>query len=217
LFEWTLLFALKKGFAINLGGGYHHAHGYGGGGFCVYSDITLSIRCLREYSSDLKKVMIIDLDAHQGNGHERDKLRFKDDDTYIVDVYNYEIYPDDEIAKRAINTPIELASGVDSEFYLHILREALEEAFSSFEPQIIYYNAGSDILKGDPLGRLDIEPSALIERDEIVFQYASSRGIPIVLMLSGGYQKSASKTIATSIHNLIQKFKKTPPSQSNFQ
>jgi histone deacetylase 11 len=197
--------AIERGYAINLGGGFHHCCGYQGGGFCAYADITLSLRYVRKYFG-VQKVMIIDLDAHQGNGHERDKLEAQDNDLYILDIYNCEIYPHDEVAKAAINLAIELHCGEEDRTYLKYLRDALNKAFSEFTPNIIFYNAGTDILEDDPLGLLKITPQGVIERDELVFRAAIERKIPIVMLLSGGYQKSNAEVIANSIANLDKKF-----------
>ncbi len=95
--------AMQKGWAINLAGGYHHACKTHGGGFCIYPDITFIVHNVRTHHG-IRKVMIIDLDAHQGNGHERDFLN--DDDVHIVDAYNPHIYPGDEYAMRGISTTI---------------------------------------------------------------------------------------------------------------
>jgi histone deacetylase 11 len=84
--------ALKHGWAVNLAGGYHHACRTHGGGFCIYPDITFIVHYMRKWHG-IQKFMIIDLDAHQGNGHERDMM--KDDDVHIVDAYNPYIYPGD--------------------------------------------------------------------------------------------------------------------------
>jgi len=86
-----------------LSGGYHHASIKSGEGFCIYPDITLLVHYLRT-RENLKKIMIIDLDAHQGNGYERDLK--DDDDTFIVDAYNHNIYPGDSDAKMAIKRDI---------------------------------------------------------------------------------------------------------------
>lgn len=88
--------ALKLKWAINLSGGYHHASYEKGGGFCVYPDISLAIHYLKSRIG-LERFMIIDLDAHQGNGHERDHINRRD--VFIVDAYNHNIYPGDEEAK----------------------------------------------------------------------------------------------------------------------
>ena len=88
--------SLKLKWAINLGGGSHHASSTTGGGLCIYPDITLTIHYLKT-RNNIKKVLIIDLDANQGNGHERDHLNRED--IYIVDAYNHNIYPGDREAK----------------------------------------------------------------------------------------------------------------------
>ncbi|XP_076094848.1 histone deacetylase 11-like isoform X2 [Mytilus galloprovincialis] len=146
--------AVEKGWAINIGGGFHHAHGEDGGGFCVYADITLAIKFLMASDPKIKKAMIIDLDAHQGNGHERDFLN--DDSVYILDIYNGAIYPRDLKAKAAIKKRANCLHHTKDEEYLEKVKSTIDEALNEFEPDIIVYNAGTDILKGDPLGNLDI-------------------------------------------------------------
>ncbi|XP_077846053.1 histone deacetylase 11 isoform X12 [Macaca mulatta] len=92
--------AVERGWAINVGGGFHHCSSDRGGGFCAYADITLAIKFLFERVEGISRATIIDLDAHQGNGHERD---FMDDKrVYIMDVYNRHIYPGDRFAKRKL-------------------------------------------------------------------------------------------------------------------
>ena len=93
--------AMQRGWAINIGGGFHHCSATRGGGFCAYADITLAIKHLflnPNAEGKPRKAMIVDLDAHQGNGHERDFM--EDDNVYIMDVYNRDIYPHDGFAKR---------------------------------------------------------------------------------------------------------------------
>jgi len=201
--------ALDRGFAINLGGGFHHCCSYQGGGFCPFADITLSLHYIRKYRPNIKNVMIIDLDAHQGNGHERDKLKFSDNNIYILDMYNKGIYPGDSEAKRAINREVKLSSGCTTDTYINELCSALEKSRieDNVSPDIIIFNAGTDILDGDPLGRLCVSAKGVIKRDELVFGYALERKIPIVMVLSGGYQKSNAAVIAQSITNLHKQFK----------
>jgi histone deacetylase 11 len=197
--------AFKKGWAINLSGGYHHASKEEGGGFCVYADITLIVHYLRKHNPMVQKFMIIDLDAHQGNGHERDFLN--DSNVFIVDMYNYKIYPNDTLAKKAIAIKGELEPGIGSEKYLGQLEFHLNEAFDQFKPDMVIYNAGTDILEGDPLGRMSVSAGGVIQRDEKVFRHALMEGAPIVMLLSGGYQKNNYEVIGRSIANLKNKFR----------
>ncbi|KAM1133398.1 hypothetical protein FF1_042644 [Malus domestica] len=194
--------AKERGWAINIGGGFHHCSGEKGGGFCVYADISLCIHFAFEWLN-ISRVMIIDLDAHQGNGHETDFAN--DSRVYILDMYNPGIYPFDYEARRYIDQKVEVASGTTTNEYLRKLDEALEVAVRSFDPELIVYNAGTDILDGDPLGQLKVSPDGITNRDEKVFSFARNRNIPIVMLTSGGYMKSSARVIANSITNLSKK------------
>ncbi|XP_072454349.1 histone deacetylase 11 isoform X2 [Notamacropus eugenii] len=192
--------AIERGWAINIGGGFHHCSSDKGGGFCAYADITLSIKFLFERVEGISKATIIDLDAHQGNGHERD---FMDDSrVYIVDIYNRNIYPGDGFAKRAIKRKVELEWGTGDTDYLQKVAEHVEAALSEHKPNVMIYNAGTDILEGDPLGGLSVSAEGIIKRDEMVFQAARNHNIPILMVTSGGYQKHTARIIADSILNL---------------
>lgn len=191
--------AKEQGWAINVGGGFHHCSAENGGGFCAYADITLCIH-YAFVRLNISRVMIIDLDAHQGNGHETD---FSDDRrVYIMDMYNSQIYPLDFEARRYIDQKIELPSGTRTREYLEQLDKALEVASNQFVPELVVYNAGTDILDGDPLGRLKISPEGVVMRDEKVFRFAKEKNVPIVMLTSGGYMKSSARVIADSIINL---------------
>ncbi|XP_029907040.1 histone deacetylase 11 [Myripristis murdjan] len=192
--------AVERGWAINVGGGFHHCSSDRGGGFCAYADITLAIKFLFERVQGISRATIIDLDAHQGNGHERDFL--DDKRVFIMDVYNRYIYPGDGFAKRAIKRKVELDWGTEDSEYLQKVELHSEGALNEVRPDIIVYNAGTDILDGDPLGGLSISPQGIVKRDEIVFRAAKRRGIPILMVTSGGYQKKTARIIADSILNL---------------
>ncbi|AQL04112.1 Histone deacetylase 11 [Zea mays] len=198
--------AFERGWAINVGGGFHHCSADEGGGFCAYADISLCIQ-FAFVRLNISSVLIIDLDAHQGNGHEKD---FANDGTYfnflwilvlyicqfdtslsltgrvyILDMYNAGIYPFDFTAKQYIDQKVELVSGSKTDEYLEQLDKALEICNSRFEPQLIVYNAGTDILDGDPLGRLKVSPEGVVTRDEKVFRFAKDRNIPLLMLTSG--------------------------------
>ncbi|GLT57615.1 hypothetical protein SLA2020_305750 [Shorea laevis] len=194
--------AKEQGWAINVGGGFHHCSAETGGGFCAYADISLCIQ-FAFVRLNISRVMIIDLDAHQGNGPETD---FSDDGrVYILDMYNPGIYPHDYSARRYIDQNVEVMSGTRSNEYLRKLDEALKVAGCKFDPELVVYNAGTDILDGDPLGRLKISPEGVTRRDEKVFRFARERNIPVIMLTSGGYMKSSARVIADSIANLSKK------------
>ncbi|VEN50647.1 unnamed protein product [Callosobruchus maculatus] len=195
--------ALDRGWAINIGGGFHHCSASRGGGFCIYADITLLIKfLLYHFPRKVGKVMIVDLDAHQGNGYEID---CKDNSNiYILDVYNKWIYPRDKEAAKAIRRKVQLDFYTDDEEYLRTVSSNLNEALNEFVPDILIYNAGTDVLQGDRLGGLSVSEKGIIKRDEIVFRQAVLRKIPIVMLTSGGYLKKTAAVIANSIMNLYK-------------
>ncbi|KAL1110400.1 hypothetical protein AAG570_007931 [Ranatra chinensis] len=197
------MLALEKGWAVNIGGGFHHCSRDRGGGFCPYADITLLVEyLLKNKPTQVHRVMVVDLDAHQGNGYARDFLR--DERIFIMDVYNKGIYPQDEEAKGGISCKVELDFFTEDSEYLDKVERNLEQSLRRFHPDIIIYNAGTDILEGDTLGKLSITREGIIRRDEIVFMKARERRVPIVLLTSGGYLKRTARIIADSIGNLFE-------------
>jgi len=158
--------ARKRGWAINIGGGFHHATRSSGSGFCIYPDITFITHYMEKWHG-MKKFMIVDLDAHQGNGHGRDHM----DKTkyYILDCYNHWIYPGDEFAATAISANIDASKYDNDKAYLSKVREVLSRALDDFQPEMLIYNAGTDCMAGDPLGQLSITETGIIQRDDLVF------------------------------------------------
>ncbi len=194
--------ALAHGWAVNLSGGYHHAKRDGGEGFCFYADIPLALHFLWKTRRDLR-VLIIDLDAHQGNGFTS---VLKDDPrVYILDVYNREVYPGDTDAMRYIDMDLPIPSGTGDAEYLGILARALPRAFRESRPHLVVYNAGVDILAGDPLGRLGVSGEGIIRRDEMVFSTAVQNRVPILMVLSGGYTRGSGELVGRSIENILRK------------
>lgn len=192
--------SLIKGWAINIGGGFHHASCDCGGGFCVYADISLAIHKLRE-NGLIDRAMIIDLDAHQGNGHETD---FRDDkNTFIIDAFNPNIYPGDQYAFNGISEHIYVYPTTTDKKYLKDIKRVTDSSIKKFKPDIIIYNAGTDCLEGDPLGNLNISAEGIIKRDEIIFELGLKYNVPVTMVLSGGYQMNNARIIANSITNIL--------------
>ncbi|KDO80058.1 hypothetical protein CISIN_1g018685mg [Citrus sinensis] len=128
--------AKERGWAINVGGGFHHCSADEGGGFCAYADISLCIH-YAFVQLNISRVMIIDLDAHQGNGHEKDFS--SDSRVYILDMFNPGIYPRDYEARRFIDQKVEVVSGTTTNEYLKKLDEALEVyMFKTFSVHVFH-------------------------------------------------------------------------------
>ncbi len=196
--------ALEQGWSVNLGGGYHHASADNGHGFCAIADVTLAVQSLRAKHPEIQKVMIIDLDAHQGDGYAHD---FKDDaNVFIVDVYAKNLFPKDENAQDRINVGQGMGLYANDAEYLPVIERVLSDADKDFTPDFIFYIAGTDILDGDRLGRAAVSRHGVMERDEMVFKYALEKEIPIAMLFGGGYQPNNAALIADSIENLDRTF-----------
>ena len=195
--------AMTRGWAINLSGGFHHATRSSGGGFCIFPDITFVSHFLRKIYG-ISKIMIIDLDAHQGNGHERDHA--KEENTFIIDAYNHRIYPGDELAMEAIKADIHVDYTDSDKEYLAKVDSAVHESIGIFQPEFVIYNAGTDCLVGDPLGCLGVSQEGIIKRDELIFKHCMDKKVPVVMLMSGGYQQSNAEVISDSIANLVKVF-----------
>jgi len=207
--------ALEHGWAFNLGGGYHHAKSNSGGGFCFYADIPIAVRVLRRLpGNENLRVLIIDLDAHQGNGHEA--VLGPDDKVQIFDMYNAQAYPrDNDNTARYIDFKVDIQSRtrdrnkIAGPEYIRILRLRLEAALNELrdtnrQPDLIIFNAGTDPLDGDPLGAMGVSEEHMIERDQIVFEQAKRRRIPTVYLTSGGYTSASAGLIGRSIKNILE-------------
>lgn len=193
-----------------MGGGFHHCSHDAASGFCLFADITLVIKFLWRFVSRDLRFMIIDLDAHQGNGHERDVLSMAKEQqkqVYIMDVFNPMIFPHDVDARPAIDRLIEVPSRTRGDKYLQLVEFHVSQSFTDFpDPDLVIFNAGTDILKGDPLGRLSVDFDAVVKRDEIVFSQTIGINKKKILMLtSGGYTSRSADVVSASIQNLFNK------------
>ncbi len=186
--------ALEGGLAVHLSGGYHHAKRDRGEGFCVWSDLALGVDRARAHHG-LERVMIVDLDAHQGNGVG--SIFAGDPGVAVFDVYNADIWPWDEEARAGIRYEHRLASGTGGEAYLGLLERELPAALREFAPQLVIYNAGTDIVAGDPLGELDVAFGAVEARDRFVVERCAELGLPLVTLASGGYTEDSHRLLAS--------------------
>lgn len=194
--------ALQFGWAINLSGGYHHAKAFHSSGFCFFADINLAAMRFWEQHPD-KKVMVIDLDAHQGNGFE--EIFGNEPRVAIFDVYNGDIYPNDQHAAQFIKWKHPIRSKTGTEAYLDLLQTHLPAAIEAWQPDFVIYNAGTDIYHLDPLGALAVSADGIVARDELVFQLCRKQNIPLLMVLSGGYHENSYLLIANSIAQMWKK------------
>jgi histone deacetylase 11 len=192
--------ALQHGMAINLGGGYHHAEPDRGGGFCIYADMPIAIRVLM-HEGAIHRALVVDLDVHQGNGTAL--CVAEDDRVFTFDMHESDIYP---IPKQRNDLDVPLPAYTTDSGFLTVLRENLPRVFDVAQPDIVFFQAGVDGLEGDPLANFMLTEDGIIERDRAVFDEAQRRGIPIVMVLGGGYSEDAWRVQYHSIRNLIEHY-----------
>ena len=180
--------ALQDGIAGNLAGGTHHAHFDRGEGYCVFNDIAVATRYLKKENL-AKKIAIIDLDVHQGNGNS--SILKNDEGVFIFSIHGEKNYP---FIKIPSHLDIALPTGATDETYLTALSEGLNEV-KKFQPDFIFFQTGVDPLEFDHLGKMSLSFKGLMSRDEMVISYALKNQIPISLALGGGYAKPIEKSV----------------------
>jgi histone deacetylase 11 len=199
--------AMQYGWAINLSGGYHHAKANNGEGFCVFADVPIALSLIWKEKPGLK-VLIVDLDAHQGNGNST--IVGNDSRVAILDMYNCDIYPKDTAAEHFVKYKIPLKRRTGTSEYLDSLKKWLPVAIKNENPGFIIYNAGTDVFNEDPLGALSVTEQGILERDSVVLNMAIERKIPVLMVLSGGYHKKSAAIIAKSIEKFLDNIRHNP-------
>ena len=200
------IMALQDGMSGNLAGGTHHAMADGGEGFCVYNDVAVAIRVLKQ-AKWVQRVLVVDCDVHQGNGTAE---IFRDDpDVYTFSIHGEKNFP---FKKPPSSLDIGLPDKTGDTEYISVLEKALNQIFDEFTPDLVFYLAGIDPLETDHFGRLSLSLKGLEERDRLVIDTTGKRDLPVVLLLSGGYAPTLRQTVEAhsllykSGHNLMPKY-----------
>lgn len=175
------LFALKNGIAANIAGGTHHAFRDRGAGFCIFNDNAVAANYLLQ-NKLVQKVLIIDLDVHQGNGTA--SIFQNNPDVFTFSMHGATNYP---FHKEQSDWDIPLEDHTDDAVYLSILKQALPKLMHSVQPDFIFYQCGVDILATDKMGKLNCTLQGVKERDKFVLQTAYQHKIPLVFDMGGGY------------------------------
>lgn len=178
--------ALSNGFSAVLAGGTHHAHRDRGEGYCVFNDFAVgALRLLN--AGRVKKILIIDLDVHQGNGNS--SILGDRNDVFIFSMHGEKNYP---FRKVKSHLDVALPQGTGDDEYLSALFESLKILPDT---EMIFYQAGVDVLKEDKLGTFQMSHEGVRTRDRMIFQYAKERNLPLALAVGGGYSHPISHTI----------------------
>ncbi|MDW8332722.1 MAG: histone deacetylase [Bacteroidia bacterium] len=176
--------ALEKGLAICLAGGTHHAFPDRGEGFCVFNDAGCVGKMLLQQCK-VGRVLIVDLDVHQGNGNA---AIFADDDrVFTLSFHCKDNYP---LRKEHSSLDVEFPAGTGDGTYLAALYEILPSVMAKFRPHLVYYIAGMDVLAGDRLGKFAMTLEGVKKRDRFVIETIYRRNVPLVIVMGGGYPRN---------------------------
>ena len=183
--------------AANMAGGTHHAHHDFGAGYCIFNDIAI---CAKQAQNRFKckRVLVVDLDVHQGDGTAR---IFEHDSS----VFTFSIHCDANFPfrKTTSDLDVELPKDTDDKLYLSTLEHHLV-ALADFEPEILFYQAGVDPLDKDHLGLFNLSQEGLMARNKMVLDFAQDLDIPCLVFMGGGYAKPIEHTVKAFINLFTQ-------------
>ncbi|WP_104991044.1 histone deacetylase [Deinococcus sp. NW-56] len=188
--------ALAHGLGINLGGGTHHASRDRAEGFSFLNDVAISARWLLD-GVHARRVLILDLDVHQGNGTAA--LFAGEPRVLTVSVHGANNYP---FQKATSDLDVALPDGTGDAAYLAALDREVAPAGAAFRPDFAFYLAGADVLEGDQLGKLGLTLEGVRERDDRVFRWAAHTRTPLVTVMAGGYNRDPARLIAARLGTL---------------
>lgn len=177
------LYALESGIGMNMAGGTHHAFTDRGEGFCLLNDIGIAANYLLKHK-ELQRILVVDLDVHQGNGTAQ---IFQDEKrVFTFSMHGGNNYPH---RKEASDLDVPLADGTDDKTYLSLLSGILPRLFDEQEPDFVFFQSGVDVLATDKLGKLGMTIAGCKERDKLVLDLCAKRKVPVTVSMGGGYSR----------------------------
>jgi acetoin utilization deacetylase AcuC-like enzyme len=186
--------ALDQGLAGNLAGGTHHAFADHGEGFCALNDVAIAIRKLQAEHL-IERAAVVDLDVHQGNGTAA--IFEADDEVFTFSMHGERNYP---LAKMRSNLDVPLEDGVGDAEYLDALQRHLPTVLNAAKADIVFYLAGVDVAAGDRYGKLALTEEGIRRRDRWVIEAVRRRGLPLIIVLAGGYAPTRARTAELHAH-----------------
>ena len=191
------LMALHDGIAANLAGGTHHAFPDHGEGFCVLHDVAVTVRVLQR-AHWIRRALIIDLDVHQGNGTAA--ILNGHTSVFTFSMHGAKNYPFNKVPS-SLDVPLPDGTGDDA--YLETLARHLPAVLEAARPDLVFYLAGIDVVQGDRFGRLQLTRAGLHARDRQVLETIHDAGVPLTLLLSGGY--AATPEATADLHAVVHR------------
>lgn len=175
------LHAMESGLAFNVAGGTHHAGSNWGEGFCLLNDQAIAANYMIAHQI-VEKILIIDLDVHQGNGTA--EILSGKPEIFTFSMHGEKNFP---FRKEVSDLDIGLDAGTGDEAYLAILRDTLPQLYERHQPDFVFYLSGVDVLSTDKLGHISMSKAGCMERDRLVFQFCKDHSLPVQVSMGGGY------------------------------
>lgn len=175
--------AQKHGLACHLAGGTHHAQFDHASGFCILNDLAISALAMIK-TNRAKRILIFDCDVHQGDGTAN--LLKDHGNIFTCSIHARQNFP---FVKAISDWDIELETTISDEQYCQLVINSFNQCLRDFKPDLVLYDAGVDVYKNDPLGRLDISLEAIAKRDRLVLEKCLTSRIPVATVIGGGYDK----------------------------
>ncbi|MBG7606972.1 MAG: histone deacetylase [Verrucomicrobia bacterium] len=175
--------ALEEGVGVCLAGGTHHAFRQHGEGYCVFNDIAIAIRDLQDKRPGIK-VMVVDTDAHQGNGTA--SILGDDPQVFTYSIHVGKNYPTQKIASTL---DVETVRYVEGEMYLQQLFKTLADALDKFSPDLVIWISGADNHRNDRFGQMHLSLKEIQRRDEVLLRAMIKNHIPVAILYGGGYNR----------------------------
>ena len=176
-------YSLKNGISMNIAGGTHHAFYDRGEAFCMLNDQAIAAKYLINKKL-AKKIMIIDLDVHQGNGTA--SIFSTNKEVFTISFHGKKNYP---FRKEKSDIDVEFDDNTGDQFYLNKLKNLIPNAIDNFKPDFIFYLSGVDVLNNDKLGRLGLSIDGCKERDKFILELCNKNSIPVQVSMGGGYSE----------------------------
>jgi acetoin utilization deacetylase AcuC-like enzyme len=187
---------LSEGIAVNLAGGTHHAYADHGEGYCVLNDCAIAARTLQAEGL-VRQVLILDCDVHQGNGTA--SIFATDPSVFTFSIHGAKNFP---FHKEASDLDIALPDEAGDEEFLTALESGAIRSIRQARADLVLYLAGADPFSGDRLGRLNLSKAGLARRDRLVFNLCCESGLPVAVVMAGGYAKQVEDTVDIHFHTV---------------
>jgi acetoin utilization deacetylase AcuC-like enzyme len=198
----TARLALRYGLSCNTAGGTHHAFPGHGSGFCIFNDMAVAATQL-VHEQKLGKILIIDLDVHQGDGTHH--ICRSNPSIFTLSIHCEKNFP---VRREPGDRDIELPEGTGDDPYLATLEEILPPLIEEVDPDLVFYDAGVDVHRDDRIGRFSLSDKGLERRERFVIETVRSRGIPLAGVIGGGYDRDLDALVKRHaiLHRVAREF-----------